>query len=59
MAEAVANQEHGITILANINNLFLCIVVDIRNIFSAWEACTCLFLLVTQKLLLAEYTVLC
>lgn len=48
MAEAVANQEHGIIILANMNNLFLCIVVDIGNFFSLGSLCLPFFACCTK-----------
>lgn len=43
MAEIVAHQWCGVIILADLNTLFLCIVVEIRNSFSAWEAYAGLF----------------
>jgi len=60
MAETVAHQWHGVIILADTNTLFLCIVMEVRNSFLAWEAYAGLFfLLVAQRLVLAECTVLC
>lgn len=60
MAETVANLWHGVIILADINTLFLCIVVKIRNSFLTWEAYASLIvLLVAQRLVLAGYAVLC
>lgn len=61
MAETVADQWLGVINLADINTLFLCIVVEISNSFSAWEVYAGLvfFWLVAQRLVFAGYTVLC